>query len=120
MKSQQIQRLKQIIEEEDKPYKNEEALEIGLEKLELNQSKLAEMMGCSAPTVSNWYNKLDVGQDKDESEDLNEGSECQRCGREKTPDNPRNGMCDDCLDYVREQDSNGSYDREYPEAVVES
>jgi hypothetical protein len=120
MKSQQIQKLNQIIEEEDKPYKNEEALELGLEKLDLNQSKLAEMMGCSAPTISNWYNKLEVGEEEDETENLNEGDECCRCGREQTPDNEGNEMCDDCIDYVRENDSNMEYERDYPKEVVEA
>lgn len=120
MNQQKLQRLEEIVEEKDKPYKSAEALRIALEDLDLNQSKVAEIMDCSTPTISNWYNKLDIESEIDTSdESQNDGDECIRCGRETTPNNELNNMCNDCLDYVREKDSNKDWNRDYPKEVVE-
>lgn len=121
MSDRDIQRLKQIVSEEDKPYKNEEALRLALHEdhLDLNQTEAAEkIFDCSAATISNWYRKLDIEEDEESGEVQNNGEECVRCGRAVTPDNPQNGMCNECMDYVRMKDSNTTWNMEFPDEVV--
>lgn len=110
-------RLKALIEKEEKPWTNEEALEISLEELELNQSEVADRMGCSTPTISNWKNKLKIGE-KERNGKTNEGVECVRCGENDTPDNPHNELCNECLDYVRDEDSGFESKKDYSKEVI--
>jgi len=114
-----LARLKEIIQEEDKPYKNEEALTIALVEKDMNQDTVAEMMDCSAPTISNWKNKLDIGEDKNMERGVDDtGDICVRCETNETPDQPYNNICDECLDYVRQEDSKFDWDIEFSDAVI--
>ena len=73
---------------------------------ELDQSEIADKLGTTARTISYWMDKLEVDtthtQHSEEEQEENLTSKCEYyevCGNE-TP-GPRNGLCDDCLDYAR-------------------
>ncbi|AGM10840.1 HNH endonuclease [Halorubrum tailed phage 8] len=76
----------------------------------LDQSEMGDELGCSAGTISYWMDKLGVDtthtKHKTRAEPRPEDWECEYyevCGNE-TP-GPRNGLCDNCLDLVRDNQS---------------
>lgn len=112
-------RLKERIEELDQPWHDEEAMNIALEELNLPQKKVAEKMGCSAPSISNWKDKLNIGVER-VREKQGGGETCVRCKEHETPRGSSNEMCDHCLTFVRLEDSNFDRDIDFPDAVKEA
>jgi hypothetical protein len=110
-------RLEALIEENEKPWRSEEAVEIATVELDKNQSVVADMFGCSTPTISNWVGKHNIGEEKRDGK-TNEGSVCPRCGVNDTPDNPANEFCTECMDYIRERDSMHGIAQSFSDAVV--
>ena len=111
-----VERLCKLIQEHDKPWRDFEAMYIVLEDLNRNNGEAAKLLGCSPATVSKWKGELEIGSrvliDKEEV-----SLECVRCERPETPPHPNNDLCDDCLDYIREEDSPYEWGREYPQKV---
>lgn len=96
----------------DEPWKDEQTLRDLYDGR--TQGEVAEYLkekghDVTGSTISYWMNKLEVNTSHT-SHDEEEGPEKPKCVRfeecgNKTP-GPKNGMCDDCLDAVREADRN--------------
>ncbi|AGM11063.1 HTH domain-containing protein [Haloarcula virus HCTV-8] len=93
------------------PWKDKETLRELYHDKGLDQSEMGDELGCSAGTISYWMDKLGVNtthtkHNSTQQEPQAEDWECEYfevCGNE-TP-GPRNGLCDDCLDMVRDNQS---------------
>lgn len=86
----------------NKPWRGKEKLRDALEGADWDYQQAAEELGCTPPTVARWEEKHEIKREQKQERQVYE--ECQRCGGD-TP-GPYNGLCNDCLDEVREQDSN--------------
>lgn len=72
------------------------------------QSEMADELGCSAPTVSNWLSKL---KEKETSNRYADPDSCHFfdvCGNE-TP-GAGNSLCERCLDLLRKENIDGMSD----------
>jgi hypothetical protein len=117
MAKEPMERLGELIDENEEPWKQEGALQILLIELDRDQQFAGEMLGCSASNVSYWKNKMGVGEEPVQNE-TGGGDLCVRCNERETPDNTRNVICVACLDYLRSKDSSGDWNMAFPEEVV--
>lgn len=95
---------------DEEPWKDADVLRDLYHDKGLDQSEMGDELGCSAGTISYWMNKLGVDtthtSHNTQSEPRPEDWECEYfevCSNE-TP-GPRNGLCDECLDMVRDNQS---------------
>lgn len=116
--SRDIARLEELIEEHDKPWRNEEAMNLILEVLDKNQKVAAEALGCSSATISTWREKLNIGEGERVREEQKGGGICVRCEENETPDNPQNDLCNECIDRVRSQSSSLEVNADFSPEVV--
>jgi hypothetical protein len=113
-----MERLSEIISEKERPWRVREALEILLTENRLNREydEAADILGCSGSTVRKWEDDLQVGVPMPRQE-FGGGKICRRCGENETPQNPRNDLCNECIDYVRAQNSGTEWEITFSEAV---
>lgn len=117
--SSATQRLAELVDEHEEPWKEKEALQITLNELDRDQSVAGQLLGCSGSNISYWKDKLNVGAEEVVQEHTG-GEVCRRCGVNETPDNAGNDMCNPCLDYVRFSESDRGLDGlEFAEHVVD-
>lgn len=109
-------RLEALIKELDQPWRSEEALEIAIVELDQNQKPTAKQFGCSTPTISNWVDKLNIGETR-VREEQGGGNVCVRCDENETVAGAGNDMCNECITYVRAKDSENGSEESFSDAV---
>jgi len=108
----------QTFEVPDKePWKDKETLRGLYHHDELNQSEIADYFEdrgheVTPSTISYWMDKLEVdtthtSHNEEIEQETRECVHFEKCGNE-TP-GPKNGMCVDCLDAARKQDSDSRW-----------
>lgn len=112
------QRFERLIVEVKRPWQDRYIMYLGIIVLDHDQKDVAEYMDCSPTTVSNWTNKHNYRKEKATLE--SEGAICVRCEENPTPTPPANDVCNECIDYVREQDSEFSTGRNFSQSVQEA
>ena len=98
-----------LTDTDEEPWKDAKILHDLYHEEDLNQSEIADKLGTTASTISYWMDKLEVDtthtQHSEEQEE-NLTSKCEYyevCGNNAP--GPRNGLCEECLDYARANNS---------------